>query len=273
MLIEYAGGIDAKLAIVPTASVQNPKLAMEIIEELWIELGVNPENVIKLPIFADQRKNGEESQGDNEDLLKILDGVTGFWFTGGDQYYTHKAFIRKNGTDTKILEKMKHIYSSGGVIGGTSAGAAIMSSVMIASGNNMSALNSPAKYGYEDYEDSSKDSGTYLRLVRGLGFFTEGVIDQHADSRPRTLRLIRAVIDSEENLSMGYGVSEDTAMIYNLESKCITVKGIGAIYIIDCSNIKHRKEKDSLTFQNVILNVIKEGDSYNTVVKNIEFRS
>lgn len=273
MLIEYAGGSNSKLAIVPTASVQDPNSAMEIIKELWIKLGIKADNIIKLPIFADESKNSKESQGDNEDFLKMLDGVTGFWFTGGDQYYTHKAFIRKDGTDTKMLEKMKHIYISGGVIGGTSAGAAIMSSVMIASGNNMSALSSPAKYGYDDYEDFSEKRGTYLRLVRGLGFFLEGIVDQHVDARPRTLRLIRAVIDSKKILSMGYGVSEDTAMIYNLESKLITVKGSGAIYIVDCSNMKHRRKDDSLTFQNVILNVIKEGDSYNTLEKNIEFMS
>lgn len=126
-------------------------------------------------------KNGKDAQGDNDDLLQMLDGVTGFWFIGGDQYYLYKGFIRKDGMDTKILESMKNIYSNGGVIGGSSAGAAIMSSVMIASGNNKNALSGLAKHGYEDYSEDH----THLRLVKGLGFFPEGVVDQHVDARPR----------------------------------------------------------------------------------------
>lgn len=267
LLIEYAGGIDSKLVIVPTSSALHPDAVMDTIEDLWIEMGIHPDNIIKLPIFADKSKNSEEAQGDNDDLLQILDGVTGFWFIGGDQYYLSKAFIRKDGTDTKILESMKNIYRNGGVIGGSSAGAAIMSSVMIASGNNKNSLSGLAKHGYEDY---SKDH-TSLRLVKGLGFFPEGVVDQHVDARPRMLRLIRAAVDCSTNLHMGYGVSEDTAMIYNVDTKLITVIGSGALYIFDCSKIKRTKRENAFTFQNVILHVIKEGDSYNTIEKHIEF--
>jgi cyanophycinase len=273
LLINYAGGANSKLAIVPTASVEDPISAMNSIEELWIELGIIPTNIIKLPIFADESGISKETQGDHEGFVQMLDGVTGIWFTGGDQYYTSKAFIRKDGSDTNVLKSMKDIYTNGGVIGGSSAGAAIMSSVMIASGTSQSAVSKPAEYGYEHYEDSSVDLRSNLRLVQGLGFFTAGVIDQHVDARPRMLRLVRAVIDSKKNLSMGYGVSEDTAMIYNSKLNLITVKGSGAICIVDCNNMSRSKRDDSFTFQNVILNVIKEGDSYNTVEKDIEFMS
>lgn len=273
LLIEYAGGTDSKLAIVPTASGEGHKSAVKNIEDLWVKLGIKPNNIIKLQIFAEQGEKGRKfAQGDDEDLLEVLDDVSGLWFTGGNQYYTSKAFIRKDGTDTKMLEKMKTIYDNGGVVGGSSAGAAIMSSVMIASGNNKNAL-SPAKYGYEDYEDSPTNRNSYLRLVRGLGFFKEGVVDQHVDARPRILRLIRAVIDSNNKPHMGYGVSEDTAMIYNRDTNGITVVGSGAIYIVDCSKIQLTKRDGSFTFQNAILNVIKEGDSYNITEKNVEFMS
>lgn len=253
--------------IVPTSSALHPDISMDTVEQLWIELGIHPDHIIKLPIFADKSKNDEEAQGDNEELLQLLDGVTGFWFIGGDQYYLYKAFIRKDGTDTTILQAMKAIYNNGGVIGGSSAGAAIMSAVMIASGNNKNSLSGLAKHSYTNYPEDH----THLRVVDGLGFFTEGVIDQHVDTRPRMLRLIRAVVDSETDLHMGYGVSEDTAMVYDLDTKWITVIGSGALYIFDCSHIKRTTQEHAFTFQNVILHVIKEGDAYDTIEKVIEF--
>lgn len=270
LLIEYAGGTEAKLVIVPTASGEDPISTMKYVEDLWIELGIKPDNIIKLPIYGEEGKGWRQpALGDDDEILKMLDGATGFWFTGGDQYYTHKAFIRKDGTDTKILKEIREIYINGGVIGGTSAGAAIMSEVMIASGNNMTALNLPTLYGYEDYDDESRVED--LRIVKGLGFFTEGIIDQHFDKRPRILRLIKAVTDPNNNLYMGYGVSEDTAMIYDRDSKNITVVGSGAVYIVDCSKIEKTKSTDSCTFKDAILNVIKEGDLYNQSENNIVF--
>ena len=263
LLIEYAGGTDTKLAIVPTASGEDPIDTIKYVEELWIELGIRPENIVKLPIYGEEGKGWREPPlGDDDKIAEMLDGVTGFWFTGGDQYYTHKAFIRKDGTDTKILKAMKNIYEDGGVIGGTSAGAAIMSEVMIAIGNNVSALISPAIYGYEDYDDENSSSMDNVRIVRGLGFFKEGIIDQHFDVRARILRLLKVVTDHNNNLYMGYGVSEDTAMIYDRDTKEITVSGSGAVYIVNCSKIEKSGDKDSCTFKDAILSVIKEGDKY-----------
>lgn len=269
-LIEYAGGTKSKLVIVPTASGEEPINTMKYVEDLWIELGVSPKNIVKLPIYGEEGKGWRQpALGDDDNILKMITGATGFWFTGGDQYYTHKAFIRKDGTDTKILKELRNIYNNGGVIGGTSAGAAIMSEVMIASGNNVTALNSPTLYGYESYDD--KEDIDNLRIVKGLGFFTEGVIDQHFDRRPRILRLIKSVIDPNANLHMGYGVSEDTAMIYDRDTKNITVVGSGAVYILDCSKIEKSKAIDSCTFKDVILNVIKAGDLFNQSENNIVF--
>lgn len=272
LLIEYAGGIDAKLAIVPTASGEEPMETIKYVEEIWIELGMRPENIIKLPIYGEEGKGWREPPlGDDCEIANMLSGVTGFWFTGGDQYYTHKAFIRKDGTDTKILEAMKKVYKEGGVVGGTSAGAAIMSEVMIAIGNNVSALKSPAVYGYEDYDDENSSSMDSVRIVKGLGFFAEGIIDQHFDVRARILRLIKVVTDHNNELYMGYGVSEDTAMIYDRDTKDITVAGSGAVYIVDCSKIKKSGDKDSCTFNNAMLSVIKEGDKYNQLENKIVF--
>ncbi len=261
VLIDHALSQGGKLAIVPTASGKEPVESIAYVENLWKSLGVSSEKIITLPVFGEEGSTWKEpAPGDNPEIISMLEGVTGFWFTGGDQYYTHKAFIRKDKEDTKALQIMKRIYKNGGVIGGTSAGAAIMSKTMIATGNNSTALVKQVKYGYDDYNDSEDDETAPLRIVKGLGFFLDGIVDQHYDKRPRLLRTIRAVMESEE--SFGYGVSEDTAMIYDYETRDITVVGSGAVYILDLRKSKYIN-KSLNTYNDVILHVIKEGDKFN----------
>lgn len=261
VLVEHAMSAGGKIAIVPTASGKDPFESISYVENLWLSLGVRNEDIITLPVYGEEGGSWTEpSPGDNPEVTDMLEGVTGFWFTGGDQYYTHKAFIRRDGSDSKALQVMKNIYDNGGVIGGTSAGAAIMSKLMIASGNNTNALIKDVKYGYDDYDDREDEDDSCLRIVKGLGFFTDGVIDQHYDKRPRLLRTIKAVMCGEE--SFGYGISEDTAMIYDKETKNITVAGSGAVYILDLRKSKQNKES-SYTCSDAVLHVIKEGDMFN----------
>lgn len=264
IFINYALSTGEKLAIVPTASGQDPENSIKYVHDLWVSLGVKCENIVALPVYGEEGMGWREPPlGDEQKIVDMLEGVSGFWFTGGDQYYTHKAFIRKDKTDTKALEIMKQIYRSGGVIGGTSAGAAIMSETMIASGNNMTALNLPLKYGYEDYDDSEDDEMASVRIVKGLGFFTDGIIDQHFDKRPRLLRLIRGITDSNNRLNFGYGISEDTAMIYDMDTKNITVAGSGGVYIIDLRESIANNANNSYPCKDAILHIIKEGDMFN----------
>ena len=60
------------------------------------------------------------------DAPKILDGAGGVFFTGGDQSRLTAVLL-----GTPILGRIHEIYEKGGVIGGTSAGAAVQSEFMI----------------------------------------------------------------------------------------------------------------------------------------------
>lgn len=261
ILVDHAMKLGGKLAIVPTASGFEPFESIKYVEELWKGLGVKDESIVALPVYGEEGSSWKEpAQGDDPKIISMLDGVVAFWFTGGDQYYTHKAFIRKDLTDTIALQKMKEIYKNGGVIGGTSAGAAIMSEVMIASGSNDTALSKEIKYGYETYDENEENSG--LRIVRGLGFFTDGVVDQHYDRRPRLLRTIKTVMDAKD-LYFGYGVSEDTAMIYDRDTKDITVAGSGGVYIMDLRKTKSEQANNKYVCSDVTLSIIQKGDTFN----------
>ncbi len=261
ILVDHAAAARGKLAIVPTASGFEPVESIRYVEELWESLGVKREDMVILPVFGEEGMGWKEpAPGDDPEIVSMLEGVTGLWFTGGDQYYTHKAFIRKDLTETKALQIMKEIYRNGGIIGGTSAGAAIMSDTMIASGTNATALSKDIKYGYGDYDENEDGDEASLRIVKGLGFFTDGVVDQHYDKRPRLLRTIKAVMDSKDSF-FGYGVSEDTAMIYDRDTRDITVAGSGGVYILDLR--KTKQQESTYECSDVSLHIIKKGDTFN----------
>ena len=111
ILVDHASKLGGKLAIVPTASGFEPFESIKYVEDIWKELGVKDENIVALPVYGQEGNAWQEpAQGDDPKIVEMLDGVVAFWFTGGNQYYTHKAFIRKNLTDTLALQKMKEIY-------------------------------------------------------------------------------------------------------------------------------------------------------------------
>src|SRR5207247_3135882 len=67
---------------------------------------------------------------DSEDFVKPLLEATGVWFTGGDQNRLVERYAR-----TKVQAALQRIVERGGVVGGTSAGAAVQSHVMLRDGD------------------------------------------------------------------------------------------------------------------------------------------
>ncbi|TFZ41721.1 cyanophycinase [Soehngenia longivitae] len=247
-----------KIAIIPTASGIEPIETIEHVKAIWVNLGVEKEDIIIIPIYGDEGGLWRDPPlGDSDEIVDIIKDINGFWFTGGDQFYIHKAFIRKNGDDTKALLKIKENYEAGGIIGGTSAGAAIMSKIMIGSGDNSDVLKGRIKYGYDDYDETNDD---YMRIVRGLGFFEWGVVDQHFDKRARILRLARAVLEPSNKTLLGFGVSEDTALIYDKEAETLEVLGSGAVFILDMNQANNFKTDEVFSFEKMNISILREKD-------------
>jgi len=91
-----------------------------------------------------------------------------------------------------------------------------MSHVMIGDGNNRGMLYHDTVFGYDTYDEICRinDPAAPLIITRGLGFFTDGIVDQHFNARPRMLRTIEACFANVDGARVGFGVSEDTALVY-----------------------------------------------------------
>lgn len=260
--IERAGGADAKIGIIPVASGSPYKYA-EMFKNDMINRGVKSEHIviIQLAVKDDSRTDVDESlwkdnANNMEEANKITD-LDGIWFVGGDQMRITETLYNADGTNTLMLDEIWSVYENGGVIGGTSAGAAIMSEIMIAGGDSFGALT----YGkVEDYDDSTLDYQNQGGLVisKGLGFFKDGIIDQHFDRKGRLGRLIVVGYENKEAFPISFGVEENTALIYDSNTDLISVAGTGGVVIVDVSEAE--KEKDE--YQNIKVSYLENVDQY-----------
>lgn len=176
----------ARVAVFPMASTEYDEEAGEVIEELQ-RLGVQSDLLLL-----------SEQELDSEEVAQRLAEYTGFWFIGGDQ--SRLADTLRN---TRVLDMLHQRYMDGAVIGGTSAGAAVMSGIMLTG-----RLKVPDDaMGFEMLNIARG----VMDLSYGFGFITGAIVDQHFMSRARYNRLISAVLDHP--LMLGVGIDEETALL------------------------------------------------------------
>lgn len=195
--VRRAGGIKAHIVIM-TAATELPRELGQRYIEVFERLGAKEARIVD----TETREDAASSTA-----LEAIAKATGIFFTGGDQ-----ARITTILKDTQIDAAIHKKYSEGVVIGGTSAGAAVMPDKMIVEG----------------------DSVTHPRIEvvemgTGLGFLPGVVIDQHFSQRGRLGRLISALI--QEPAVLGFGIDENTAMA--ITDNQIEVIGEGTVTIVD----------------------------------------
>jgi cyanophycinase len=190
------------------------------------------------------------------DSARILDGVGGVWFAGGDQARLTAALL-----DTPIHKKMLELYEKGCVIGGTSAGAAVMSEVMIT--------------GDEKRNDNKEGSWEVIWAndvirTRGFGFVKNAIIDQHFVTRRRLNRLIATVIENPK--LVGVGIDESTAVLVRPDGR-YEVLGESQVLVFDARRAKTFKAADNrLGAHGMTLQVLLPGDVYDVATGKVAAR-
>ena len=176
----------------------------------------------------------------------ILDGAGGIWFSGGDQALLTAALL-----DTPVHKRMLELYAQGAVIGGTSAGAAVMSEFMI-TGNEKRTGGQEGTWEVilaDDVEHS-----------RGFGFVTKAVIDQHFVTRRRHNRLIAVVLQNPA--LVGVGIEESTAVLVRPDGK-YEVLGEGPVIVYDARRARTAVSPDGhLGGHGLTAHVLLAGDVY-----------
>ncbi len=221
-LVTLAGGSAARIGVIPTASGDGLKAGEESAAR-WRAFG--PASVAVIPLTKD-----DVVGADDPAVAAAIDACTGLWFTGGDQSRIVQVF-RPAARDTRALVAVRSLLARGGVVGGTSAGAAIMTDPMITGGRAASAPRSAPSD-----PDNPEPAGTPTGGVRtgpGLGLLPVGLVDQHFLERNRTARLLDALATTRNR--WGFGISENSAMIVDLRAGWIEAIGPAGVIVIDSS--------------------------------------
>jgi len=168
--LELAGS-DAKLVVIPTASSDD--IDVEEIQNTWRSRGFLNITVLH---------TNDREVASSIEFTQPLRKATAVWFSGGSQNRIADAYI-----GTLVEKELYQLLQRGGVIGGSSAGAAIQSRVMITGGGNEP------------------------KISTGLELLPRAIIDQHFLKRNRFSRLIAAVRAHPELI--GFGIDEGTAIV------------------------------------------------------------
>lgn len=232
--IELAGGRDAKIVIIPVASTTPLDTGSRQKSELEA-VGCSDVSVI----------NCTRDDADEACNLDLISDAKGVFFSGGDQ---NKLVAFLNGT--KLLDRVRKVYLNGGVIGGTSAGAAIMSRVMICGDGMNDSDVSPYLFNPIVRE--------HVKLSEGFGFIENAIIDQHFNTRSRKNRLINAVL--EHPFLSGVGIDESTAVIVN-PGRNFEVLGENNVLVFNVLPDDEASQSDASS--NIDIRILKSGDRYN----------
>ncbi|MBL8857008.1 MAG: cyanophycinase [Planctomycetes bacterium] len=220
--LELAGGKSARMLIVAQAS-SNPDAGDES-KVFWMEKGATNVHVLDL--------------ADEALALREVEQAAFIWMPGGDQSRLYDELAK-----TKVAAAIKKRYLEGAVVGGTSAGAAVQSQVMLIGGEKAD-LKSVRSGGSE--------------TAPGLGVWPEVIVDQHFVKRQRFTRLLACVLDHPE--LVGVGIDEKTAVV--VTGSQIEVLGESTVLVVDARSARKAATKDAELHSatDLKLHVLRRGD-------------
>jgi cyanophycinase len=196
--VRLAGGADAEIVYVPTASQSvDAEETRAYVQEMASEVGASPENMTVL-------HTRDSLVADTDSFAAPLQTADAVWFSGGRQWRLVDAY-----SETKTLEGFWSVLERGGVIGGSSAGATIQGSLLVRG----------------DTETNTIMMGNHQE---GFGFLPQSAVDQHLLARDRQYDLI-PVIEAHPEL-LGIGIDENTAIVVQGDTAHVVGESLVAFY-------------------------------------------
>ena len=230
--VRESGGEMSDIVVIPTASRAHE--TGQRYEKLFRDLGARRVDVMDFDTRRDCQESGR---------LARLAEATGIFFTGGNQL---RLTTLLGGTPVAKLIRSQN--ARGVTIGGTSAGASILSEHMIAFG-----------------DDGAAAIAGSVRLAPGLGLTNRFIIDQHFRERDRLGRLITAL--AYNPFAVGIGLDEDTAAFIGPD-ETLEVEGSGGVTVVDASRVTFSSVGSALEGQPIcilglVVHVLTAGATFN----------
>jgi cyanophycinase len=230
--VELAGGPGAPIVAIPTAS-EEPDTGAYYVKLFKEEYGCTDVAALEIKTREDAAK---------PEFVDLARKAGGIFFAGGDQSRITRALL-----DTPVGDAIAAAYENGAVVGGTSAGTACQSALMITGEGDFKVIRAGA-----------------VELVRGLGFFRGVIVDQHFIIRQRSNRLITVILEHPDLL--GVGIDEGTA-IWVRPDDTFRVMGASSVMVLDAKSaaIKRQaaeKGKVLLGVHGLRVDILLPGEEY-----------
>lgn len=235
--LELAGGPAARILVVPTAS-ELPDTVASYRKEL-AALGATNVAGLDVRIPPDAHR---------ESLVKEVEQAAGLFFAGGDQRRIVKALH-----DSPVGRAIEAAWRRGAVVGGTSAGTACMSPLMLTGEG-----------------DAKTIAAKNVELWPGLGLFPGAILDQHFVARQRQNRLMSVVLEHPDHL--GIGVDEATA-VWLRPDATFEVLGEGSVVVYDAAAATVTKGPGEgsvhLGVRNLRTHILLPGEVFDLAVRSV----
>lgn len=247
-IVQLAGGKGARFVVFGTAS-EDPEASAKQVVDLLQRRGAVAEALPVAPKFlwVDLNKVVRDPS-----LIAKVKAAKGIFFTGGVQERIVDA-LQPGGQSTPMLEAIWDVYRKGGVVAGTSAGAAIMSTIMF---RDAPSVINVLKGRFADGK----------QVDRGLGFVgPELFVDQHFLKRGRFGRMIPLMM--AKGYKLGLGVDENTAAIIRGDE--IEVIGDRGVLMVDLTEATSDDALGAFNVHGARLSYLEHGDRYHMRARSV----
>jgi cyanophycinase len=245
-IVQLAGGKGAKIAVFASASAYPEKTGKSNVERL----NKSGADAFFVPVAVKLQGTDYKAMADDPQVAAAVRASGGAYFAGGDQERITRALKHPDGSNTLVLDALWDMYRAGGVIAGSSAGAAIMSSTMFGDPKTVLAT---LKLGVAEGHE----------ITPGLGFIGDDVfVDQHLLVRGRFARMLPAML--KKGYKIGLGIDENTAMVVS-PNRDVEVVGYKGALLIDLANAS--AQDGAFNVSNVRLSYLDNGDRFNITTR------
>lgn len=240
-IVDEAGGAGAAIAVLPTAAFEPERIAAQIVGALE-RCGARAEVI---PVAPNLEGVDLQAALNDPALIARVAACRAVFFSGGAQELIVDT-LQPGGQETAMLRAIRGVFEAGGVIAGTSAGAAVMSRLMFRDAmDNLRILKGQWRAGQE-YD-------------QGLGFLGAGLlVDQHFLKRGRIGRMLPAMWALDCRL--GLGVDENAAVVIK-GSELEVLGGSGAV-LVDLAEATSDAALPAFNLRGARLSYLDRGDRH-----------
>ena len=247
-LIALAGGRGARFVVFGTAAEDPEASAKQVVEQLQ-RRGAVAEALPVAPKFSwvDLNKVVRDAA-----LIAKVRNARGIFFTGGSQERIVDV-LNPGGHPTPMLDAIWEVYRRGGVVAGTSAGAAVMSTVMF---RDAPSVVSILKGQWEEGK----------QIDRGLGFVGPDLfVDQHFLKRGRFGRMVPLML--AKGYKLGLGVDENSAAVIRGDE--VEILGHKGALLVDLGEASSDRQLGVFNLKNAKLTYLDHGDRMNLRTRSV----